>query len=108
MTVCVCVTVYVWVCAHVYECVCVWGGCIPYSLKPVVLDFEVGPTYPFTGRCYPMWINHWEIVYRTHVMHTHREMLPNMVMDECMRLHDECMRKLLAKHRGYESATEGA
>ena len=37
-----------------------------------------------------------------------RELLPTIVMDECMRLHDECLRKLLAKHRGYESATEGA
>lgn len=35
------------------------------------------------------------------------EILPTEVMDRAMRLHDECFRRNLTKHRGYESATEG-
>jgi hypothetical protein len=35
------------------------------------------------------------------------EMLPTNVMDEAMRLHDECLRAHLATYQGYESASEG-
>lgn len=35
------------------------------------------------------------------------EMLPTSVMDEAMRLHDECLRLHLGKYQGYESASEG-
>ncbi len=36
-----------------------------------------------------------------------RETLPMHAMDEAIRLHHSLIRKLLAKHYGYESATEG-
>jgi hypothetical protein len=34
-------------------------------------------------------------------------MLPTNVMDEAMRLHDDCLRAHLAAYQGYESASEG-
>ncbi|MEW5319087.1 MAG: hypothetical protein WDW38_010258 [Sanguina aurantia] len=35
------------------------------------------------------------------------ELLPASVMDRAIKEHHQCMRKLLLKHSGYESATEG-
>ncbi|KAG2434059.1 hypothetical protein HXX76_007787 [Chlamydomonas incerta] len=35
------------------------------------------------------------------------EMLPSSVMDRAIKEHHTCLRKLLLKHSGYESATEG-
>ena len=34
------------------------------------------------------------------------EELPGAVMDAACRIHHACLRRLLIKHRGYESATE--
>ena len=36
-----------------------------------------------------------------------RETLPDTAMDEAMSLHDALMRRLIARHGGYESGTEG-
>ncbi|GFH24554.1 guanylate cyclase domain-containing protein, partial [Haematococcus lacustris] len=35
------------------------------------------------------------------------EVLPSHVMDETLREHHACIRQVLLKHNGYESATEG-
>src|SRR4051812_17065438 len=35
------------------------------------------------------------------------ESLPAAIMDEAVRLHTVCMRRLILAHHGYESATEG-
>ncbi len=42
-----------------------------------------------------------------HVLLSCRETLPMHAMDTAIRLHHTLIRKLLAEHRGYESATEG-